>query len=54
MRFRYPRRTDRLNQQPPTRPLTEARLMYETHIVWTAEPGGVTPTVRQFSHLSRQ
>ena len=47
-------RTDRLDRRPPARPLAEARLVYETHVVRTTEPGGVTLTARPFSHLSRR
>jgi len=45
---------DWLNQWPLTEPLTEAQLVYETHVMWTAKPGGVTLTMRQFSCLSRR
>ena len=45
---------DRLDQWPLTGPLAEAQLVYETCVMQTAEPRGVAPTVRQFSHLSRR
>ena len=44
---------DRLDRWPLTGPLTAAQLVYKTHVMRAAEPGGVTPTARQFSRLSR-
>jgi hypothetical protein len=47
-------RTDWLDRWPLARPLAEARLVYEAHVVRTAKPGGVALTARQFSRLSRR
>jgi hypothetical protein len=45
---------NQLDRWPLAGPLTEARLVYETRVMRTAEPREVTPTARQFSCLPRR